>query len=77
MGRFSLKRALTPPKWLRDSTGLSTSQILNVVSPSGTLNSIVNANSDNVGAVVEARNNEQSKQLMLIGGIAVAYYLFK
>lgn len=74
---WSLKKALTPPKWLRDSTGLSKSQILNVVSPSGRLNNIVNAKSDNVGAVVEARENEQSNQLMLIGGIAIAYYLFK
>jgi len=77
MGKFSLKRALTPPKWLRDATGLSSNQIRNVVTPSGYLNDVANAGADNAGALAEVAQTKQQQQLMLIGGIAVAYYLFK
>jgi len=74
---WSLKNALTPPKWLRNATGLSSNQIRNVVTPSGYLNDVVNATADNAGALVEVREKQQQEQLMLIGGIAIAYYLFK
>jgi len=77
MGRFSLKRALTPPKWLRNATGLSSNQIRNVVTPSGYLNNVVGATADNVGAIVEVKEEMQSQQLLLIGGLALAYYLYK
>jgi hypothetical protein len=74
---WSLKNALTPPKWLRKATGLSSNQIRNVVTPSGYLNDVANAGADNAGALAEVAQAKQQQQLMLIGGIAVAYYLFK
>lgn len=74
---WSLKKALTPPKWLRDSTGLSSNQIRNVVTPSGYLNNVVGASADNIGAIVEVKDEMQSQQLLLIGGLALAYYLYK
>jgi len=74
---WSLKKALTPPKWLRDSTGLSSNQIRNIVSPSGYLNDVANAGSDNVGAILEVKEKQQQEALKIVGGLAVAYYLFK
>lgn len=74
---WSLKKALTPPKWLRDSTGLSSRQIRNVVTPSGYLNNVADATGDNLGAIVEVKDQMQSQQLLLIGGLALAYYLYK
>ena len=83
MGNW-LRGALTPPRWLRDTTGLSSSSLLNVVSPSGFLSRV--RNSIPVGSpgepraqaqVVSSQDQANQQGLMLVGGAVILYLLVK
>ena len=81
MGNW-LRGALTPPKWLRDSTGLSSSSLLNVVSPSGFLsrvrNSIPQESASRPQAqVLSSQQVANQDGLMLVGGVIILYLLVK
>tara|TARA_B100001250_G_C19537732_1_gene673316 strand:+ start:318 stop:569 length:252 start_codon:yes stop_codon:yes gene_type:complete len=83
MGNW-LRGALTPPKWLRDSTGLSTSSLLNIVSPSGTLNQLRNSIPKGSASqpkpqaqVLSSQEVASQNGLMLVGGVVILYLLVK
>lgn len=79
-----LKGALTPPKWVRDATGLSTNSLLNIVSPSGFLSKTRDTVSDlvdkqNSGSRPQATvvsQGDKDQTMLLVGGAAALYLIF-
>ena len=72
-----LSRALTPPKWLRDATGMSTEGILDTVSPSGFLHNVQQGASVPKATGAVAKQNREQDGIMLLGGAVILYFLFK
>lgn len=70
-----LRRALTPPKWVRDATGMGTSDIHDVLSPSGSLGNLYDGLNPSRPPAKNVVLNAQEQQLIYFGLIAGGLYL--
>ena len=72
-----IKNALTPPKWVRDMTGMSTEGILDTISPSGFLHNVQQGASISKATGAVVKKNREQDLYMLLGGAALLYFLLK